>query len=105
MNQWRSTCPFASGFSIRVPSLFNFFALSPHAVGDQSERPADTPCRLALPKYTAITLVHKSAMPIAVHAVRTFAKHFTGNYQVRIRSYGSLDASDEAVLLESAGDM
>jgi hypothetical protein len=54
---------------------------------------------------TAVTLVHKAAMPIAQHAVKTFSRHFTGDYLLRIHSDGSLDASDEAILQDAAGAM
>ena len=53
----------------------------------------------------AVTLVHKAAMPIATHAVRTFARHFSGSYQLRIHTDGSPDAADEAILLEASGSM
>ena len=42
----------------------------------------------------AKTLVHKAAMPIAVHAVRTFAAASRGAYSLEIHSDGSLDESD-----------
>ncbi len=54
---------------------------------------------------SAVTLVHKGAMPIAVHAVRSFARNFTGDYRLRIHSDGSLAADDEALLLAAAGPM
>jgi hypothetical protein len=54
---------------------------------------------------TAVTLVHQGAMPIALHAVRTFARNFSGTHHLRIHSDGSLDASDEAALLAAAGAM
>jgi len=54
---------------------------------------------------SAVTLVHKAAMPIAVPAVNSFSRHFSGDCVLRIHSDGSLDASDEAVLLEAAGNM
>lgn len=54
---------------------------------------------------TAVTLVHKAAMPIARHAVNSFCRHFSGEYLLRIHSDGSLDASDEAILLYAAGSM
>lgn len=53
----------------------------------------------------AVTLVHKGAMPIAVHAVATFARHFRGRYQLAIHTDGSPDANDEAALLTSAEGM
>jgi len=54
---------------------------------------------------SAVTLVHKGAMPIAVHAVRSFARNFTGTYNLRIHSDGSLDADDEATLLAATESM
>lgn len=54
---------------------------------------------------TAATLVHKAAMPIGVHAVRTFARHFSGRYRLEIHTDGSPDAEDEGVLLQCAADM
>jgi hypothetical protein len=53
----------------------------------------------------AITLVHKGAMPIGVHAVRSFARHFSGRYRLEIHTDGSLDAEDERELLRCASGM
>ena len=50
----------------------------------------------------AVTLVHKGAMPIGVHAVRTFARHFAGNYRLDIHTDGSPDAAEEEILLGAA---
>jgi hypothetical protein len=51
----------------------------------------------------ATTLVHKGAMPIAVHAISSFAKNFTGQgYRLEIHTDGSPDENDEAKLLECA---
>lgn len=55
--------------------------------------------------HAAVTLVHKGSMPIAVHAVGSFARHFSGSYRLRIHSDGSLDADDEATLLATADGM
>lgn len=51
---------------------------------------------------SAITLVHKGAMPIGVHAVASFARHFAGTYRLDIHTDGSPDAADEAKLLRAA---
>jgi hypothetical protein len=53
----------------------------------------------------ATTLVHKGAMPIAVHAIRTFRRHFTGSYRLEIHTDGSLDAPDHEVLMKAADGM
>jgi len=53
----------------------------------------------------AVTLVHKGAMPIGVHAVRSFARHFHGTHRLDIHTDGSPDAADEVVLLEAAAGM
>jgi hypothetical protein len=50
----------------------------------------------------AVTLVHKSAMPIAVHAVSSFVRHFADRYQLDIHTDGSPDAGDEAELMQAA---
>ncbi len=44
-------------------------------------------------------------MPIGVHAVRSFARHFSGRYRLEIHTDGSPDADDERVLLECAAGM
>jgi hypothetical protein len=53
----------------------------------------------------AVTLVHKAAMPIGVHAVSSFARHFTGRYRLDIHTDGSPDACDEEELLRAAAGM
>jgi len=53
----------------------------------------------------AVTLVHQGAMPIGIHAVRTFAKHFSGKYRLEIHTDGSPDSDDEANLLRAAEGM
>jgi len=65
----------------------------------------DIRCWTFTPMLPAVTLIHKAAMPVAVHAVRTFARHFSGCYHLRIHTDGSLDVADEALLLEAAGGM
>jgi hypothetical protein len=55
--------------------------------------------------HLAVTLVHKAAMPIGVHAVRSFARHFAGRYRLEIHTDGSPDAEDERVLLDCAAGM
>lgn len=54
---------------------------------------------------TAVTLVHKGAMPIGVHAVRSFARHFPDRYRLDIHTDGSPDPADEALLLKAAAGM
>jgi len=51
---------------------------------------------------TAVTLVHKGAMAIAVHAVSSFARHFSSTHRLDIHTDGSPDEADEAALLEAA---
>jgi hypothetical protein len=53
----------------------------------------------------AATLIHKGAMSIGIHAVRSFARHFSGIYRLDIHTDGSLDAADEAILLREANEM
>lgn len=54
---------------------------------------------------SAVTLVHKAAMPIGVHAVRSFARHFAGRYRLDIHTDGSPEALDEEELLQAAKGM
>jgi hypothetical protein len=56
-------------------------------------------------KPLAVTLVHKAAMPIAVEAVKSFARHFADRYRLEIHTDGSPDEGDQAVLLAAAGAM
>jgi hypothetical protein len=56
-------------------------------------------------KSKAVTLVHKGAMNIAVHAVSSFARHFTDTHVLDIHTDGSPDEADEAELLRCAGSM
>lgn len=53
----------------------------------------------------AATLVHKAAMPIGVHAVRTFCRHFAGFARLDIHTDGSTGAEDEEELLKAADSM
>lgn len=50
----------------------------------------------------AVTLVHKAAMPIAVPAVQSFARHFSSRYRLDIHTDGSPDHTDECELLRAA---
>lgn len=50
----------------------------------------------------AVTLVHKGAMEIGVHAVSSFARHFAGTHRLDIHTDGSPDADDEETLLHAA---
>lgn len=54
---------------------------------------------------SAATLVHKAAMPIGVHAVATFARHFARTYRLDIHTDGSPDSADEGELLRAAEGM
>lgn len=54
---------------------------------------------------TAVTLVHKGAMPIGLHAVRSFARHFANRYRLEIHTDGSPDTDDESELLKAAVGM
>ncbi|MEO7098022.1 MAG: hypothetical protein ABI162_01580 [Luteolibacter sp.] len=53
----------------------------------------------------ATTLVHKGAMPIAVHAIHTFRIHFAATHRLEIHTDGSPDAKDCEELLAAAGGM
>lgn len=50
----------------------------------------------------ATTLVHKSAMPIAVHAVSSFARHFGDTHRLEIHTDGSPDEADHMQLMSAA---
>jgi hypothetical protein len=50
----------------------------------------------------AKTLVHKAAMPVAPHALRTFASVSRGAYRLEIHSDGSLEESDFLQLEQAA---
>jgi hypothetical protein len=56
-------------------------------------------------KPKAVTLVHKGAMGIAVHAVSSFSRHFADTHILDIHTDGSPDAEDEEELLRCAGQM
>jgi|GEM_PF-1726712 len=49
-------------------------------------------------KSKAVTLVHKGAMPIAVHAIQTFARFHGTKYELEIHSDGSLEKDDLELL-------
>jgi hypothetical protein len=53
----------------------------------------------------AATLVHKAAMPIGVHAVRTFRRHFAGIFRLDIHTDGSTGEEDEEELRRAADGM
>lgn len=53
----------------------------------------------------AATLVHNGAMPIAVHAIRTFSRHFGSSHRLEIHTDGSVGMADQATLLEAARGM
>ena len=53
----------------------------------------------------AITLVHKGAMDIAVHSVRSFSRHFSNAYTLTIHTDPSIDENDHRLLLEAADGM
>ncbi len=53
----------------------------------------------------ATTLVHRGAMPIAVHAIRTFSRHFGSSHRLEIHTDGSVGMADQATLLEAARGM
>lgn len=53
----------------------------------------------------AVTLVHKGAMEIGVHAVSSFARHFAGRYRLDIHTDGSPDYADEETLMAAAAGM
>lgn len=52
----------------------------------------------------ATTLVHKGAMPIARHAVGTFARHFHGTHRLQIHTDGSLAPEDQNILTTIASN-
>ena len=53
----------------------------------------------------ATTLVHKGAMAIAVHAIRTFSRLFSDTHCLQIHTDGSTDADDHEVLRMAATGM
>lgn len=54
---------------------------------------------------SAVTLIHKGAMDIGVHAVATFRRHFSKTHRLDIHNDGSLDESDLEILREAADGM
>ncbi len=54
---------------------------------------------------TATTLVHKGAMPIAIHAIRTFSRHFAATHCLQIHTDSSTDAHDHESLEAAAAGM
>lgn len=65
----------------------------------------DSPAVKIHMKSKAVTLVHKGAMGIAVHAVSSFARHFAGTHVLEIHTDGSPGAAEEEELLRHAGPM
>jgi hypothetical protein len=56
-------------------------------------------------KIHSVTLIHKGAMAIGVHAVATFGRHFSSTHRLDIHNDGSLDEGDLAILREAAAGM
>ena len=54
---------------------------------------------------SAVTLIHKGAMDIGVHAVATFRRHFSTTHRLDIHNDGSLDQGDLEILRKAAGGM
>lgn len=50
----------------------------------------------------AITLVHKGAMDIAVHSIRSFTRHFSNTHTLTIHTDPSINENDHHMLLEAA---
>lgn len=50
----------------------------------------------------AVTLVHQAAMPIALPAVSSFARHFAGSHRLEIHTDGSPEQEEEQQLLQAA---
>lgn len=50
----------------------------------------------------ATTLVHKGAMPVAVHSIRSFAVHFGKTHELAIHTDPSVDEGDCELLLSAA---
>lgn len=53
----------------------------------------------------ATTLIHQGAMDIGGHAVRSFARHFSGTYRLDIHTDGSVDEANQRILLDAADGM
>jgi hypothetical protein len=56
-------------------------------------------------RISAKTLVHAASMPIARHAVRTFADCYAGGASLEIHTDGSLSKSEQDELIGAAGQM
>lgn len=54
---------------------------------------------------SAVTLIHKGAMDIGVHAVATFRRHFSTTHRLDIHNDGSLDEGDLDILRKAADGM
>lgn len=54
---------------------------------------------------SAVTLIHKGAMDIGVHAVATFRRHFSTTHRLDIHNDGSLDEGDLEILRKAADGM
>lgn len=54
---------------------------------------------------SAVTLVHQGAMAIGVHAVGTFARHFSTTHRLDIHTDGSVDEENQKLLLDAAKGM
>lgn len=53
----------------------------------------------------AVTLVHKGAMEIAIHSIRTFAYYYSHTHQLTIHTDPSIDEDDRVILLKAAEDI
>jgi len=53
----------------------------------------------------ATTLVHKGAMEIAVHSIRSFTRYFSDTYTLTIHTDPSIDEEDSRLLLAAANGM
>lgn len=63
------------------------------------------PCPIFIepsPMKLATTLVHKAAMPMAIHAVESFARYFHDSYHLQIHTDGTLNEADQTQLLDLA---
>ena len=54
---------------------------------------------------TALTLVHKGAMQIATHSVRSFARNYTKTHRLQIHTDGTTSETDHLELLAAAEGM
>lgn len=55
--------------------------------------------------HRAATLVHKGAMEIAIHSIRSFARYFSSTHSLAIHTDPSVGEEDRRLLLEAAGSM